>query len=181
MSLSLLLNLIMFGWTALVWQGFGDGMLFPNLMVYIAEISSKEVRGSLSNAVNICQCIGLCLTYTLAILLPWRSTYIHHFTDYYGCQYISSPHDKCFLMSKYLQPFEGCFVKYQFHFTYYNHWHSPFSFWWMVFGLWFGLLQVLCQISIPFYLSKSLTFSFHSHFGIMVVLKNSILQSNGFR
>ena len=51
-------------------------MMFPNLMVYIAEISSKEMRGSLSNAVNIFQCVGLCLTYTLAIFLPWRSNYL---------------------------------------------------------------------------------------------------------
>ena len=55
-------------------------MMFPNLMVYIAEISSTEVRGSLSNAVNICQCVGLCLTYSLAIFLPWRSP-VQHCTD----------------------------------------------------------------------------------------------------
>ena len=76
-------SLWMNGWTTLVWQGFGDGMMFPNLMVYIAEISSKEMRGSLSNAINICQCVGLCLTYSLAILLPWRQTYIQHFILYW--------------------------------------------------------------------------------------------------
>ena len=54
-------------------QGFADGMMFPNLTVYIAEISSTELRGSLCNVVNICQCLGLCLTFSLSLLVPWRT------------------------------------------------------------------------------------------------------------
>ena len=54
-------------------QGLGDGLMFPNVLVYIAEISSKELRGTLCNAVNICFCLGLCFTFTLALLVQWRT------------------------------------------------------------------------------------------------------------
>ena len=54
-------------------QGLGDGMMYPNVLVYIAEISSKELRGSLCNVVNICFCLGLCLTFSLAMLVSWRT------------------------------------------------------------------------------------------------------------
>ena len=54
-------------------QGLGDGMMFPNLMVYIAEISSAELRGSLCNTVNICQCLGLCLTFSVSLVVTWRT------------------------------------------------------------------------------------------------------------
>ena len=48
-------------------------MMFPNLTVYIAEISSKELRGSLCNVVNICQCLGLTITFSLSLLVSWRT------------------------------------------------------------------------------------------------------------
>ena len=54
-------------------QGLGDGLMYPNVLVYIAEISSKELRGTLCNAVNICFCLGLCFTFTLALLVQWRT------------------------------------------------------------------------------------------------------------
>ena len=57
----------------MIMQGLGDGMMYPNVLVYIAEISSKELRGSLCNVVNICFCLGLCLTFSLAMLVPWRT------------------------------------------------------------------------------------------------------------
>ena len=40
--------------------------------MYIAEISSKELRGTLSNAMNITQCLGLVITYALSIFVTWR-------------------------------------------------------------------------------------------------------------
>ena len=42
------------------------------LSVYIAEIASKELRGSLTNVVNITQCLGLVLTFSLSLVVTWR-------------------------------------------------------------------------------------------------------------
>ena len=47
--------------------------MYPNVLVYIAEISSKELRGTLSNVVNISFCLGLCFTFSLALLVQWRT------------------------------------------------------------------------------------------------------------
>ena len=79
--------------------GLGDGIMYPNIMgelanlvpviltiyachilcytlfvlsVYIAEIASKELRGSLTNVVNITQCLGLVLTFSLSLVVTWR-------------------------------------------------------------------------------------------------------------
>ena len=41
--------------------------------VYIAEISSKDLRGSLTNVLNITQCLGLILTFSLSLVVTWRS------------------------------------------------------------------------------------------------------------
>ena len=54
-------------------QGLGDGLMYPNVLVYIAEISSKELRGTLCNVLNICFCLGLCFTFSLALLVQWRT------------------------------------------------------------------------------------------------------------
>ena len=47
--------------------------MYPNVLVYIAETSSKELRGSLCNAANISFCLGLCFTFCLALLVQWRT------------------------------------------------------------------------------------------------------------
>ena len=41
--------------------------------VYVAEIASKELRSSLSNVTNIAFCLGLVFTYSVSILVTWRT------------------------------------------------------------------------------------------------------------
>ena len=75
--------------------GLGDGIMYPNMLgrvfqserqiallaialnskniaVYIAETSSKDLRGTLNNVLNICFCLGLVLTYSVSMILTWR-------------------------------------------------------------------------------------------------------------
>jgi len=53
--------------------GLGDGMMYPNVLVYIAETASKDMRGTLGNFVNISFCSGLILTFSLSLIMPWRT------------------------------------------------------------------------------------------------------------
>ena len=53
--------------------GLGDGLMYPNVLVYIAETSSKELRSTLGNFANISFCLGLILTYSLSIVVTWRT------------------------------------------------------------------------------------------------------------
>jgi len=52
--------------------GLGDGLMYPTLLVYVAEIASKELRSPLSNFVNTSFCFGLIITYVLSIFRSWR-------------------------------------------------------------------------------------------------------------
>ena len=53
--------------------GLGDGMMYPNTWVYLSEAASKEMRGTLGNlGANVSSCVGLLLTYSLALVLDWR-------------------------------------------------------------------------------------------------------------
>lgn len=53
--------------------GVGDGVMYPNVLVYVAETSSKELRGTLSNFANISFCFGLMITYSLSLVVSWRN------------------------------------------------------------------------------------------------------------
>lgn len=54
-------------------RGFGDGMLYPNILVYVAEIADKNLRGSLSNLINICFNLGVVFTFAASIFVTWRT------------------------------------------------------------------------------------------------------------
>ena len=96
-TLPFLAGIVLAALSSSLWQvllsrclaGLGDGIMYPNIMgelanlvpvtcnticltVYIAEIASKELRGSLTNVVNITQCLGLVLTFSLSLVVTWR-------------------------------------------------------------------------------------------------------------
>ena len=52
--------------------GLADGVMYPNVLAYIAETSSKELRGTLGNLANVSFCTGLIVTFSLSLALSWR-------------------------------------------------------------------------------------------------------------
>ena len=52
--------------------GLGDGLMYPTVLVYIAETSSKELRSTMGNFVNISFNSGLIITYLLSMMVTWR-------------------------------------------------------------------------------------------------------------
>ena len=52
--------------------GLGDGLMYPTVLVYIAETSSKELRSTMGNFVNISFNSGLIITYLLSMMITWR-------------------------------------------------------------------------------------------------------------
>jgi len=52
--------------------GFGDGMMYPVIDVYVAETASKGLRSSTINVTNISENAGLVLLYMFSLRLPWR-------------------------------------------------------------------------------------------------------------
>jgi len=52
--------------------GLGDGLMYPTVLVYIAETASKELRSTMGNFVNISFNMGLIITYLLSTVVTWR-------------------------------------------------------------------------------------------------------------
>jgi len=52
--------------------GFGDGLLYPVIPVYVAETASKGLRSSMNNVTNISQNVGYVLLYMFSLHLTWR-------------------------------------------------------------------------------------------------------------
>lgn len=67
--------------TQLIWvlcagrflTGIGSGIILVSAPLYVAEVSSKEMRGMLGSGIQLSVTVGILLVYALGLVLDWRN------------------------------------------------------------------------------------------------------------